>query len=248
MRLKLVLNSYQPFINLPLHHNVTIQGMLYKSLPKILLDFLNEIGFFHTGKKFKPFTFSRIYSERFVLDKDKKRIKYKAPITIYLSSAVNGKAKNWDGSIPEGEKIQLGKNELFLEKIVVKREPEFGEEFYIRTLSPITVYRTFENENQKKFYQYYNPSQEEFEELIRDNLKKKYSFITGREIDHFPIKIESTERLRKVLIKYRDFPVEAYDGVFKIKTDPEMFKVVYDTGLGSKNSQGFGMIEVLNKN
>jgi CRISPR-associated endoribonuclease Cas6 len=33
-------------------------------------------------------------------------------------------------------------------------------------------------------------------------------------------------------------------GQYKITTsDPELFSVAYDAGLGAKNSQGFGMIE-----
>ncbi|NPA54438.1 MAG: CRISPR-associated endoribonuclease Cas6 [Aquificae bacterium] len=243
MRIKLVFNSGEPFINLPLHHNVTIQGMLYKSLPKFLSDFLHEIGFFYNGRRFKLFTFSKIFSERFILDTEKKRIKYKTPITLYISSAVDEITKNWGEYMLKKDQIKLGKNELFLETIEVQESPELNEEFNVRTLSPITVYRTFENG--KKFYRYYKPQEEEFEELIRDNLRKKYNILTGKNLGTFPISIEPTKKIRKVLIKYKDFPIEAYEGIFKIKTDPELFKVVYDTGLGSKNSQGFGMVEVV---
>ena len=48
-----------------------------------------------------------------------------------------------------------------------------------------------------------------------------------------------------MLLKYENFPIEAYEGTFQIETDPSMFKVVYDAGLGAKNSQGFGMVEVV---
>ncbi|WP_457640248.1 CRISPR-associated endoribonuclease Cas6 [Persephonella sp.] len=242
MRLRLVLNAESGVIDLPLHHNVTLQGMLYKSLPDSLLKMLEEVGFFFSSSKFKLFTFSRIYSPQFMMEREKKRIKYKTPVTLYLSSGVQGSI-NLNGTDFKEHIVKLGKNELKLEKVEVLAPPPFGEEIYLKTLSPITVYRTFEKE--KKFYRYYKPEEEEFVALLRENLKKKYSILTGEKLEHFPFEIEPFRKVRKVLIKYRDFPIEGYDGIFKVKTDPELFKVVYDAGLGSKNSQGFGMVEAV---
>ncbi len=243
MRIKLILGSEKPFIDLPLHHNVTLQGMLYKSLPSFLSDFLHEIGFFFNGRKFKLFTFSRLFSPQFIMDREKKRIKYKTPITMYISSGISEIAKNWGESFLKKDKILLGKNEMYLENLEVQPTPEFSDEFLIKTLSPITAYRTFEKE--KKFYRYYNPEEPEFNELLKENLRKKYTILTGKELKEFPFEIQPHKKVKKTLIKYKDFPIEAYDGIFKVKTDPELFKKVYDTGLGSKNSQGFGMIQVV---
>ncbi|WP_457644431.1 CRISPR-associated endoribonuclease Cas6, partial [Persephonella sp.] len=177
MRIKLVLNGYKEFVELPLHYNSIVQGILYRSLPKFLSEFLHEIGFFYNGRRFKLFTFSRIFSEKFIIDRKKKKIRYKNPITIYVSSGVSDITKNWGENFLKKEKINLGTNKLFLESIEILEQPEFKEEILIKTLSPITVYRTFANE--KKFYRYYTPDEREFCELLKENLRKKYSILSG---------------------------------------------------------------------
>jgi CRISPR-associated endoribonuclease Cas6 len=222
--------------------------MLYKNLPKQLSDFLHDIGFFYNKRQFKLFTFSKIKSEHFILIRKNGKvvnIKYKTPIIIYLSSAIGDFTKNWGETFIKKNKIFLGRNQLYLESIEVLQNPTFKEEMEIKTLSPITVYKTFENE--KKYYRYYSPSEPEFQELIKENLRKKYEIITGEKIPEFPIEIQPI-KTKKVLFKYKDFPIEAYEGTFKIKTNPELFKKVYDAGLGAKNSQGFGMVEVMSEN
>jgi len=244
MRLKLIFSSEKEYISLPLHHNYALQVMFYKNLPKFLSDFLHNIGFFFNGRKFKLFTFSKIQSQHFVMQREKQIIKYKTPVTIYVSSGVADITKSWGEIFLRKDKVILGKNELYLENIEILSFPDFKEEMIIKTLSPITVYRTFENG--RKYYNYYSPNNSEFNELIKENLRKKYNILTNKELDEFPLKIEPVKNIRKILLKYKDFPIEGYEGFFKIKTDPEKFKIVYDAGLGAKNSQGFGMIEVVN--
>jgi len=246
LRIRLILESEYDFIKLPLHHNIVVQGMLYKNLPESLSSFLHELGFFYKGRRFKLFTFSKINSDRFVLVRKNGRIKdikYKTPIALFISSGISDITKNWGKTFLNKEKIKLGKNELFLDSIEVLQMPKFREQMIIKTLSPITVYRTFTDG--KKYYRYYSPIEPEFEVLLKENLRKKYHIITGIELTDFPFEIKPYKNIKKVLFKYKNFPIEAYEGVFQIKTDPEIFKKVYDAGLGAKNSQGFGMIEVV---
>jgi len=243
LKLKISFSSEKDYIQLPLHHNALIQAMLYKSLPKPLAQYLHDIGFFYQKRSFKLFTFSKIQSEHFIPLIKAKKIKYKTPINIYISSVINEISQRWGETFLKKERVFLGKNPLFLESIEIQPTPTFKEEFLIKTLSPITVYRTFENG--KKYYRYYSPEEEDFQELVQINLTKKYNLITGKNIDKFPITIKPEKNIKKVLFKYKNFPIEAYEGIFKIKTVPEMFKVVHDSGLGAKNSQGFGMVEVM---
>ncbi|WP_297888801.1 CRISPR-associated endoribonuclease Cas6 [Sulfurihydrogenibium sp.] len=239
MRLKIRLNSDKEYIALPIHHNYLLQSMLYKNLPKQLANFLHDVGFSYEKRSFKLFTFSKIQSEHFKISNQ--QIIYKAPISIYISSAVNDITKNWGETFIRKEYFLLGSNELFLESIEVITNPDFKDKMTIKTLSPITTYRTFEKD--KKYYRYYSPTETDFQELIKENLRKKYEVISGEKIPDFPLKIKPI-KTRKLLLKYKDFPIEAYEGTFEINTQPNLFKTVYDAGLGAKNSQGFGMIEV----
>ncbi len=245
MRLKLELSSDSK-IELPIHYNLTIQGMLYKYLPPSLSEFLHDIGFFYKGRSFKLYTFSRIFSPRYNVHPDKKRYIFDSPISIYISSAVQNITKRIGESFLKKSKIILGKNQLYLNSIEILNPPEIKHAtIKIKTLSPITAYRTFQKENGKNFYRYYHPNEEEFNDLLKENIRKKYEIITEKELVDFEFRIQPIKPPRKVLIKYKNFIIEGYDGVFVIHTDPEVFSVIFDAGLGAKNSQGFGMIELI---
>ncbi|MCX7760368.1 MAG: CRISPR-associated endoribonuclease Cas6 [Hydrogenothermaceae bacterium] len=247
MRLKLTLNSDKEFIKLPLHYNTTIQGMIYKNLPKPLAKFLHDSGFFHNNRPFKLYTFSKIISPYYKIFNDIKTITFKTPITIYISSAIKEVAKSFGETFLNKEIINLDKNSLYIESIEVLAPINIKTStFRVRTLSPITTYQTLEKENSKKFYRFYNPSDPMFNYLIKENIRRKYEVITSKNLEDFNFDIKPIDKVRKALIKYKDFTIEAYDGEFEINTDPEIFKTVYDAGLGAKNSQGFGMIEVIN--
>ena len=244
MRIKLVLSSEYEFIDLPLHYNQAVQGMLYKSLPKFLSKFLHDVGFFHEKRKFKLFTFSKLLSTKQIIKKENKRILLKNPITIFISSAVDDVAKQWGSSFLKKDIIKLGKNNLYLEEIEILTKPEIREEIIIKTLSPITVYRT-KDKNGKKYTEYYKPSEREFNELIKLNIKRKYEIITGKKLDDFPFNIFPVSEYRETLERFKNVFIKGIEGKFKIKTDPNILKTVYDTGLGAKNSLGFGMIEMI---
>lgn len=247
MRIKLVLNSERGFISLPVHHNKHIQAMLYKNLPRFLAKFLHDIGFLHEGKKFKLFTFSKIFSEKFNI-KDGK-IYYNTPIQLYISSAIEDITESWGNYILGRDYLQLEKNRLYIESLEIIPKPSFGQEINIRTLSPITVYKTIINENggiSKKYTKYFEPAEPDFQELIKQNIMEKYSIITGKKLENFDFSMTPTGNYRLVPMKYMDTFIKAVEGKFKIKTNqPNIIEKIYDAGLGSKNSQGFGMVEVI---
>jgi len=241
MRIKLVLYS-EKIIDLPLHYNQTVQGMLYKSLPKFLSDFLHDVGFFYQKRKFKLFTFSKIFSTKQKIEN--KRLLINPPITLYISSAINDVAKQWGSNFLKKDIIKLGKNNLFLEEIEIMSKPKIKEETIIKTLSPITVYRTKDN-NGKKYTQYYKPNEKEFNELIKLNIKRKYEIITGKKLEDFPFSIFPVSEFKENIEKFKNVFIKGIEGKFKIKTDPEILRTIYDAGIGAKNSLGFGMIEVI---
>jgi CRISPR-associated endoribonuclease Cas6 len=245
LRIKLVLEKEGKDLTLPIHYNQIIQGMLYRSLSRLLAKFLHDVGFFHNNRPFKLFTFSKIFAEKFNIHNS---IAYfKPPITIYISSAIEEVSKSFAETVLQREKIILNRQPLTLKSIEIMPKPKFNQINKIRTLSPITVYKTIEKEDGKKFTQYIFPEDPNFATLIKENIKKKYSIIKGIELGDFEFEIKPINYKVKPL-KYKDYIIKAVDGKFEIKTDPEILEAVYDAGLGAKNSQGFGMIEIMSEN
>jgi len=46
---------------------------------------------------------------------------------------------------------------------------------------------------------------------------------------------------------YKNFLIKGWMGTFRLQGLKKALKLAYDAGLGSKNSQGFGMFEVISR-
>ena len=47
------------------------------------------------------------------------------------------------------------------------------------------------------------------------------------------------------IVKYREMVIKGWMGRLVLKGNRKLFKLGYECGIGSKNSQGFGMVEVV---
>lgn len=240
MRLKLTFDSEKGFIGLPIHHHKILQGFIYKNLPKYLAEFLHNIGFYYKNRNFKLFTFSKIFSDKFRIKNQK--MYFNTPFVIYLSSAITDITQSFKESITYKEKINLGKNEIILKNVEFIELPAPSSNIIkIKTLSPIVVYKTIEDK--KKITKYFFPTDFEFNELIKINIQKKYEILTGTSLNDFKFFIKGVNTYSKIL-KYKNFIIKGTEGIFEMLIEPEVFRTIYDCGIGAKNSQGFGMIEI----
>jgi CRISPR-associated endoribonuclease Cas6 len=118
-----------------------------------------------------------------------------------------------------------------------------GEEVLVHTLSPIVVYSTLLTKEGKKKTYYYSPLEEEFSGLITRNLKKKYALLNGRMLEG-KVEVESIKRCREVMVSFKGTVIKGWHGKFKISGNKDLILTGYRCGFGSKNSAGFGMVEV----
>jgi len=147
--------------------------------------------------------------------------------------------------------VRLGKHELSPESAVLLPNPDFDkDENKIKALSPITVYSTFKGPRGKSKTYFYHPLEPEFEELIKNNLTKKANAL-GIEVPKdawFNIKDIKVKNKDQKIVYYGDTLIKGWLGLYKICAHPLLFELAYHTGLGSKNPQGFGMIELIDRN
>ena len=117
-------------------------------------------------------------------------------------------------------------------------------------LSPVTVYSTLKKADGTPKTYYYSPFESEFSELLEQNLKKKASILLGKDkVDKYnftikPIRVRSNDQK---ILTYKGFVIKCWMGEYKIRGSPELHRIAYETGLGSKNSQGFGCFEIKRK-
>jgi CRISPR-associated endoribonuclease Cas6 len=234
-------------ITIPVQYNRIVQAMIYNNVSKELSDFLHNQGFVIEGRQFKLFTFSRLHG-KFVMRG--RRIKFVSPITLTVASPVEKFLRELAEGMMRNDNLNIYGRKLTLTSVAVLpdlQDVDFSEEVTIKMLSPVVAYNTVRKGNSSRTI-YFSPWDEWFSELIRMNLERKYQLIYGERLQDADIRIEpigpKDERYCKVL-DYKNTVIKGWNGIYKLKGNRELIKVAYDTGLGSKNSQGFGCFEVI---
>jgi len=242
MRLKFTFYSNKE-IKLSFHYHCILQSFIYNSIKsKRLSNFLHNEGFKFNNRAYKLFVFSKIYPKPSISNNDK--FNFGKEIFFYLSSILDEFLVDISNSFIKKSFFKLEDNILYLKSIEIIKLPNFNQkENIIYLLSPITVYSTI---NKKTYF--YSPNENKFYELIKQNLLKKYkAYYKDYNVDNFDFDIEllkfDNKRDKKVIV-YKNNCIISYEGMYKISGSEEILKFAWNTGLGSKNSQGFGMFEV----
>ena len=108
-------------------------------------------------------------------------------------------------------------------------------------MSPLVV-REHNNETKKDYY--YSFQHEEFEEMLKINIREeiKNADIPERLIETFSIEAINA---KKTVIKFYEKQIEASLGIYKLNGSPELLDYLYKAGIGSKRSSGFGMFTII---
>lgn len=229
---------------LPIQYNHMVQAMIYNLLKKELATFLHEEGFKNEKRVFKMFSFSRITGDYF-LNKRKGEIIFKGPVKLTISSPYSKFSNSIGNNLLSRQAVRLGNNYLEVKQVTVEKEIVDKEEINIKTLSPISTYSTLFRKDGKKFTYYYNPNEEDFSQTINNNLKNKYKAFYSEELPKGDIEIKPIGKTRMSIVKYKGFIIKGYTGKFNVTGPIPLLQLAIDTGLGSKNSQGFGCIEMI---
>lgn len=253
MRLKIKIESNEP-ITLPRSYNHILQAWLYKQIsdPAYRL-FLHNEGYRYENRTFRLFTFSRLRGS-WEVDKEKKQIIFDSPVYIQIASPLAPFMQQIAMSILMGEKSYWDKNAINVTGVEVLNDSLPNDKciWKVRTLSPIVTYSTL-IEDEKKITRYYRPDEFPFQNLIKDNLRKKADLLHKYNPGDYPaLKGDFVIRplfnpLKKgsTALYYKDFFIKGYMGDFELGCSKEWVKVALDTGLGAKNAQGLGMVELL---
>lgn len=239
--------SAEKEIILPIHYNHILQGFLYKNLTdKDYRNFLHQTGYHLENKQFKLFTFSRLLG-KFKMYKDDSKIAFYPPFKLVISSAVEQFITDLAETLIKTDLCFLGDRPVEIKSINVHKNIEFPDKVQIKMLSPMVAYSTILEEG-KKHTNYHSPWDGKFIEIAKNNLLAKHEVIYGALPDNKEINIipnGNQEQKFARVINYKGTYIKAYAGIYWLKGNPDLIKVAYDTGLGSKNSQGFGCWEVV---
>ncbi len=223
--------------------------MIYKNLDKMLSDWLHEKGFSYGKRRFKMFTFSRLFSKKLEFDKEKKTFVFSSPIFLKIGSLETDILESLAIHLVKVGVVKIGGVLCRFASIEVEMPKEFKGSVIVKAISPITVYRTlYAKDGSKKTY-FFNPWESEFSELVLNNLKRKAKAYFGNTplppFEGSYIKPVEVSKKDEVIVRFKGIWIKGWLGRYEIKLPKPYFDIGYNAGFGSKNSQGFGMVEVV---
>ncbi len=217
----------------PLVYREGLQGALYGLLPEPLRTQLHNRGIGIPGKPLKLFVFSRlrglVYQKEFFTLKGEAQFYFATALPEVLEAIEKGLWQK-GGIVLYGQPLRL----LGLERLPLPQGE--GERLQVRALSPITVYRHLEGKTR-----YYRPQEAEFSGLVAQNLNQKAQAL-GLEPGPVRLRPLGVGPQHKKMERYKGTWVEAWMGRYRLEGPPHLLALALLTGLGAKNSQGFGFV------
>lgn len=216
---------------LPLTYREGLQAALYAFLPEPLRTRLHNQGLGVDGKPLKLFVYSRLEDLRFqdkaFLAQGEVRFYFATALPEVLEAVERGLWTQGGLSL-YGHPFRL----LGLEHLPLPLK----DRLMVRALSPITVYRHLEGKTR-----YYRPQEPDFAELLAQNLNQKAQAL-GLSPGPLRVRPLGVGPQHKKMERYKGTWVEAWMGRYRLEGPPHLLALALLTGLGAKNSQGFGFV------
>ena len=237
---------------LPLNYQYECSALIYKilfSANKEYASWLHSNGFEADKKQFKLFTFSRFYFPKYRI-----RGEFIEILSDYfkwqLSFLPERSTQDFVQGLFKEQEFEIGnrlaKIKCHVSSIEMQSQPLFTNTMKFETLSPMVI--SLKQENGR--YQYIDPNNPMATELVKINLISKYQAIHNKPFPEsdFPFELTVLNKPKPTLITIKAFTpqeskIKGYMCRFQLKAPVELMEIMYEAGIGGKNSVGFGMVE-----
>ena len=239
MRLEIRLDPVEPGM-LPPNYREALQAVIYRHLPPPLADALHDGRYWEGRRPVKPFVFSQLSGAITYQRADGFSVggqvwfRFASPAVDLVQALAEGLLRNGI--------IRLASLHFAVREVAALPEPSIEPPLVVRTLSPITVYRTVERDG-RRYTQYYNPLAREFAELVAANLARKAEALRLPHAEPIRIQPLGVSQRHRRLEQYKGTWIEAWAGRFRLEGPEQMLWLALHAGLGAKNSQGFGYVD-----
>lgn len=255
--------------NISFNYNYSLSAAIYKLLnfgSAEFSTFLHDIGYESNNKYYKFFTFA-LQLEKTTFNK--KYLVLDSPnANLYISSPlVDDFIKNFVIGTFEKQTIEIYaegiKTKFNIITTEILPEPIYSDEMYFKMITPM-VLSTQVNYNDKLSTYYFRVDDDlkKLNKIFNQNLINKYEAIHNKkyegkgteltwDYDYLVKAAKSNKKLTKKVSIMKDYesPIEVVGMFcpFSLKGDIKLIKVGYESGFGSQNSMGFGLVYVDNK-
>lgn len=223
-----------------------IQSMIYKCLDEHLSKSLHEQD---DKRNYKFFTFSKLMSDEGYVVKDNKLFFKGDSIKLKVASLND----NFITSLCNGlltKPVYIGRQQINVQSIkkIILDNNCITDNLIIYSLSPVIVKSTLYDKTGKPEVYYYSPFEHKWQLKVFENLQRKYYKYYNKHIDISNFKFYCLKASKCKVLKYKDVFYKGYDVVLKCENIPkDIIIFMLHTGIGEKNSQGFGFIDIKNK-
>ncbi len=114
-------------------------------------------------------------------------------------------------------------------------------EITVRMASPAVAYTTLENRHTL----FYTPEDTEFYHSIIVNALRKNEFYRPDKAAEFQIAPDLNKPFKKQFSTFKRTYIEGWFADLILSGTPELLDILYQAGLGAKNSEGYGMFDIL---
>lgn len=255
MRFKLILEvTSKAFGNLlPINYQYEQSAVIYRILSranKEYANWLHENGFqLESGKKFKLFSYSPLKIARRYIPPKKDRIKILSDkVEWQISFLPEQSTEKFIQGLFTKQIFEIGDKKstvrFQVQQIEVLPPPEFTETMTFETMSPMCLAIKREDGSTK----YISPEDPGAKDIILYGLMERYTVIKGKSytgdlsFDFFP---EGGCKKKVVTIKANtkaETKVAGYKCKFTVTAPTELMQILYESGIGSLCSQGFGCV------
>ncbi|ERM81493.1 hypothetical protein P872_10255 [Rhodonellum psychrophilum GCM71 = DSM 17998] len=246
---------------LPLNYQYELSSAIYKVLEQADAEysqFLHFEGYQYENKHYKPFTFSLLKFDNFIIHPEFNRLEHTGTnVTLDIRFAVDRAAEGFIRGLFLNQKIGLGDKLSQVDYEVVRIEAAapvyFSDEMQYSCLSPVFLSAVRKDGGAD----YLSPEDERYSCVFKTNLLRRFlSFhpeVVGlKDLDSYcpEISFSLIGKPKKKGITLKSFsekPIKVigYQFDFKLKASPILQELGYYGGFGSKNAMGFGCVGVL---
>lgn len=222
-------------LRLPIAYNYYIQSAVYAAWRE-KFPALHDEGYTDGARTFRLFTFSPLRGRYSV---EGKEIVFTGAVSLEIRSPVDALMDELASHLLQCGFLRLGRCTLPITDLRTANHLLFFPSARIRMLGAVTVHDTLPDGQTR----YYAPAEERFGELLAENLSAKLRAVGLDAPPYLGFRAVGTPP-RKVVTTFKGVYVTGYLGTFVMDADPAVMGLLYYTGLGTRNSQGFGMFDI----
>lgn len=244
MHLYLTLKQLNKSAQIPINYNYFIQSAIYANLEPGLACRIHDRGYQAGSRKYKLFTFSKLLG-RFVFNQEQRTISFPDGAVLVISSPDADFIESFVNTVLQKPFLRVDQADFEISGVETKGYKILTGTVKLKTLSPVVVYSTLIKPEGSKYTCFYQAGEPEWTRLVGENLRKKYNAFYDKTPPEGEIMVRLINRPRLHVMNYKNTVIKGYTNNLELTGPRELLQMGYDAGLGSKGSQGFGCVELL---